>query len=102
MEEASADLGAKPIRTIRKIVMPLLSPAFMSGFVYTFMTAMVSVSSVIFLISPGTNLASAYILNLANQAALGRASAMSVIMIAIVLVCMAILKWLERRSSSGI
>ncbi|QQK79047.1 iron ABC transporter permease [Salicibibacter cibi] len=102
MEEASADLGAKPTRTIRKIVMPLLSPAFMSGFVYTFMTAMVSVSSVIFLISPGTNLASAYILNLANQAALGRASAMSVIMIAIVLVCMAILKWLERRSNSGI
>ncbi|SDJ06985.1 ABC transporter permease [Natribacillus halophilus] len=102
MEEASADLGAKPTRTIRKIVMPLLSPAFMSGFVYTFMTAMVSVSSVIFLISPGTNLASVYILNLANQAALGRASAMSVIMIAIVLVCMAILKWLERRSNSGI
>ncbi|QDI92335.1 iron ABC transporter permease [Salicibibacter halophilus] len=102
MEEASADLGAKPLHTLRKIVLPLLSPAFMSGFVYTFMTAMVSVSSVIFLVSPGTNLAATYILNLANQAAVGRASAMSVIMIAIVLICMAVLKWIERRNNAGI
>ena len=53
----------------------------MVGFVYTFMTAMISVSSVIFLISPGTNLAAVYILNLANQASIGRASSMSFILI---------------------
>ena len=77
MEEASYDLGASRFYTFRKIVLPLLSPAFMVGFVYTFMTAMISVSSVIFLISPGTNLAAVYILNLANQASIGRASSMS-------------------------
>src|SRR5690625_4410241 len=95
LEEASADLGSGTFRTFRKIVLPLLRPAFMAGFVYTFMTAMVSVSSVIFLISPGTNLAAVYILNLANQAQIGRASAMSFILIVIVLICMAILRWLE-------
>lgn len=102
MEEASADLGAGPLYTLRRIVLPLLSPAFVSGFVYTFMTSMVSVSSVIFLISPGTNLAATYILNLASQAAVGRASAMSVILIVVVLICMAILKWLEKRNDVNV
>lgn len=99
LEEASADLGSSTFRTFRKIVLPLLRPAFMAGFVYTFMTAMVSVSSVIFLISPKNNLASVYILNLANQAQIGRASAMSFILIVIVLLCMAILRRLESRSN---
>lgn len=102
MEEASADLGAGPVRTLRKIVLPILSPAFVSGFVYAFMTSMVSVSSVIFLISPGTNLAATYILNLASQASVGRASAMSVILIVVVLICLAILKWIERRYDTKI
>lgn len=102
MEEASADLGAGPIRTFRKVVLPLLSPAFVAGFVYAFMTSMVSVSAVIFLISPGTNLAATYILNLASQASVGRASAMSVILIVVVLICMSILKWIENRYDTKI
>ncbi|HLR58991.1 MAG TPA: iron ABC transporter permease [Pseudogracilibacillus sp.] len=102
MEEASADLGAGPVRTLRKVVLPILSPAFVSGFVYAFMTSMVSVSSVIFLISPGTNLAATYILNLASQASVGRASAMSVILIVVVLICMTILKWIEKRYDTKI
>jgi iron(III) transport system permease protein len=102
MEEASSDLGAGPYRTFWKVVVPLLTPAFMAGFVYTFMTAMVSVSSVIFLISPGNNLAAAYILNLADQAAIGRASAMSFILIVIVLACMGLLKFIEKRSKLSI
>lgn len=102
MEEASSDLGASPFYTLRKIVLPLLSPAFMVGFVYTFMTAMISVSSVIFLISPGTNLAAVYILNLANQASIGRASSMSFILILIVVACMGLTKWIEKRSDTGI
>ncbi|MFD1928494.1 ABC transporter permease [Sporosarcina siberiensis] len=102
MEEASSDLGASRFYTFRKVVLPLLSPAFMVGFVYTFMTSMISVSSVIFLISPGTNLASVYILNLANQAAIGRASSMSFILILIVVACMGLTKWIEKRSNIGI
>ena len=102
MEEASSDLGASRFYTFRKIVLPLLSPAFMVGFVYTFMTAMISVSSVIFLISPGTNLAAVYILNLANQASIGRASSMSLILILIVVACMGLTKWIEKRSNIGI
>ncbi|QQK82000.1 iron ABC transporter permease [Salicibibacter cibi] len=98
MEEASNDLGGGPYRTFLKIVMPLLSPAFISGFVYTFMTAMVSISSVIFIIAPGTNLAAVYILDLASSARIGMASAMSFVLIVIVIACMGILKLIEKRT----
>lgn len=98
MEEASNDLGAGPYRTFIKIVVPLLSPSFVAGFVYTFMTAMVSISSVIFLIAPGTNMAAVYIFSLAQHAKIGMASAMSFILIIIVAMCMGILKWIEKRT----
>lgn len=98
MEEASQDLGGGPYRTFVKIVAPLLSPSFIAGFVYTFMTAMVSISSVIFLIAPGTNLASIYILNLAEHAKIGMASAISFVLILIVIGCMGILKFIEKRT----
>lgn len=101
-EEASADLGAGPVRTFWSVVVPLLLPAFMAGFVYTFMTSMVTVSSVVFLVSPGTNLAAVYILNLANTAAIGEASAMSFLLICSVLACLGALRWLERRSNLGL
>lgn len=98
MEEASNDLGAGPYKTFATIVLPLMAPAFVAGFVYAFMTAMVSLSSVVFLISPGTNLVAVYILSLAQQAKIGLASAMSFIMIVIVLFCLLLLKLIERRS----
>lgn len=98
MEEASNDLGAGPYRTFIKIVVPLLSPSFVAGFVYTFMTSMVSISSVIFLISPGTNLAAVYIFSLAQHAKVGMASAMSFVLIVIVGICMGILKLIEKRT----
>lgn len=98
MEEASSDLGAGPYKTFGKVVAPLMTPAFIAGFVYAFMTAMVSISSVVFLISPGTNLVAVYILNLAEQAKIGLASAMSFIMIVIVLGCLALLKFIEKKT----
>ncbi|RPF53498.1 ABC transporter permease [Aquisalibacillus elongatus] len=102
MEEASSDLGSGPYRTFGKVVVPLLSPAFIAGFIYTFMTAMVSISSVIFLIAPGTNLAAVYILNLAEQARVGMASAMSFVLIVIVLSCMGLLKYIEKKTGVSI
>src|SRR5699024_1635113 len=97
MEEASGDLGAGPYKTFWKVIVPLMMPSFVAGFVYTFMTAMVSISSVVFLISPNTNLVAIYILNLAEQAKVGLASAMSFIMIVIVLASLALLKFIEKR-----
>src|SRR5699024_8395067 len=66
MVEASQDLDAGPYKTFWKVVVPLIGPPFIAGFIYMFMTAIVSISSVVFLISPDTNLVSIYILYLAE------------------------------------
>src|SRR5690606_13943941 len=97
LEEASADLGARPPTTLRRVVFPIMSSAFSVGFVYTFMTSMITVSSAIFLIAPGVNLAAIYILNLAEQAAIGRAAAMSVLLVGTVLVSLGVGKLITRR-----
>src|SRR5699024_5898956 len=63
LERASAVLRAGPIRPFRVVVLPLLRPAVVAGSVYAFMTSMVSVSAVIFVLQPGTKSAATYILN---------------------------------------
>jgi iron(III) transport system permease protein len=101
-EEAARDLGAGSVRTFLTVGVPLLLPPLMAGFVYTFMTTMVTISSVIFLVSPGTQLAAVYIFSLADTGRLGQASAMTVLLIGIVLVALGLLRWLERRSNLGL
>jgi len=94
IEEAAADMGAGAIRTFVKIVLPLISSAYIAGFIYTFMVGMIAVSAVIFLITPGNDLAALYILNVAEQGYLGMACAISTMLIAVVLTCLGGLKLL--------
>jgi iron(III) transport system permease protein len=92
IEEAAVDMGASAVKTFFKIVLPLISSALIAGFIYTFMVGMIAVSAVIFLISPGNDLAALYILAVAEQGNLGMACAISIMLIAVVLVCLITLK----------
>ncbi|MCX5839498.1 MAG: ABC transporter permease subunit [Deltaproteobacteria bacterium] len=96
IEEAAADMGAGAVRTFFKIVLPLISSAYVAGFIYTFMVGMIAVSAVIFLITPGNDLAALYILNVAEQGYLGMACAISTMLIAVVLACLGGLKFLVK------
>jgi len=96
IEEAAADMGAGAIQTFFKIVLPLISSAFIAGFIYTFMVGMIAVSAVIFLITPGNDLAALYILNVAEQGYLGMACAIATMLIAVVLTCLGALKLLVK------
>lgn len=98
IEEASADLGADFMTIFLKVVLPIMFSAFVAGFIYTFMTTMMSLSSVIFLVTPGFDLASVYIYLTAQLGELGLASATTVKMILIVAVCMALLKILAKKT----
>lgn len=101
IEEASADLGASFLTTFYKIVLPIMFPAFIAGFVYTFMTAIVSLSAVVFLVSPGFDLASVKIFDAAVYGEVGIASATTMKLVLIVMLCMMILDFITKRTRMG-
>lgn len=96
IEEASSDLGANFMYTFYRVVLPIMFPAFVAGFIYTFMTSIVSLSSVIFLVSPGFELAAVKIFDAAVYGEIGLASATTLKLVVIVLACMLILHVLSR------
>jgi iron(III) transport system permease protein len=77
LEESAADLGARPLRTLRDVTLPLIRAAFTGALVFTFIRSMTTLSAVVFLISPGNVVASASILALAEHGDWGQASAMA-------------------------
>lgn len=102
IEEAAIDMGANTFRVFTRIVLPIISSAFVAGFIYTFMVGMIAVSAVIFLITPGNNLASLYILAVAEEGFLGMACAISVMLIVVVMACLGALKLLSRYTKTSI
>ena len=98
IEEASRDLGAGSFKTFSRVVLPLMSSAFAASFLYTFMVGMITISAVIFLIAPGTNLASLLILRLGETGNIGKASAMAILLTIVVLVSLMLLKYISKQS----
>lgn len=96
VEEASRNLGASTATTFRRVVLPIIFPAAMYGFIYVFMTTMVSLSAVVFLTSPAYPLVAVFIFQWAQYGYIGLASATTVKVIAIVAVCLGIIQVMSR------
>ncbi|CAN5296320.1 N/A [soil metagenome] len=88
IEEASVSLGADQATTFRRVVLPLIRPAFLTGLIYSFARSMTAISAIIFLTTPQTRIMTQQILNETNAARFGNALAYCVILI--VIVCAAI------------
>jgi len=86
MEEASADLGASWLTTFRKIVLPLMKPAFIAGITFAFIRAITELTSTIFLVTPKWRVMAVDIFNMVESGALGAAAAMSTLLMAIVVI----------------
>lgn len=97
IEEAARSLGASAFTTFRKIVVPLLAPAFFSGLVYGFVRAMTQISAVIFVVSGEWNLLTVFLLGLVENGELSVAASMAIMLVAIVLVALGILKFAMHR-----
>ncbi|MEO8509875.1 MAG: iron ABC transporter permease [Chloroflexota bacterium] len=91
IEEASVSLGADQATTFRRVVIPLIRPALLTGLIYSFARSMTAISAVIFLTTPSTRIMTQQILNETNAARFGNAFAYSVILIVIVGVAIGVL-----------
>jgi iron(III) transport system permease protein len=84
-DEASAMAGAGRLRTLARVTLPIIWPSVVSVGVFFFMRSMVTLSAVIFLITPSTQLAAVSVLLLDEAGNLNQAAAFSVCIIGVVL-----------------
>lgn len=85
LDEASLSLRANSWKTIKYIIIPLLRPAILSALIYSFVRAMTTVSAIIFLVTPETRVATAYILNRVEDGEYGIAIAYGSLLIFVML-----------------
>ncbi len=86
LEEAAQSLGANRLRTVRRIVVPLIAGGMLAGFVTSFITAAVELSATILLVTRESLAPLSYGIYLYNQsiATRGPAAALGVIAVLIV------------------
>jgi len=99
LEEASSTLKAGTVTTLRRVVLPLVRSALVTGFIYSFVRAMTAVSQVIFLVSPGHDLVTVLILSWVGYGTIGRGAALSTLLIVVLAACILPVQWLARRRS---
>ena len=94
LEEAAENLGATKARTVRRVVVPLMTGGLLAGFVTSFATAAVELSAVLMLVQSNSDAPLAYGLYVLMQTPAGRGAgaALGVIAVIIVAVCM----WLSQ------
>jgi sulfate transport system permease protein len=102
MEEAANSLGAGSLTVFRRIVLPNLVPAILSGVALSFARALGEFGSVV-LISGNlpfkTEVGSVYIFNQVENDNVTGAAAVSVVLLTCALVVLAAMNWLSRRGS---
>ncbi len=81
MDEAATSLGADIVRGFTRVILPLSRVSFMSNLIYYFMRSMVTISAVVFLISPDVHLAAVSVVNLEKDGKEGSSSAMAALII---------------------
>ncbi|WP_349962695.1 iron ABC transporter permease [Rhizobium sp. ZPR3] len=89
LDEASLTLRADSLRTLRKVILPLLRPAITAALVYSFVRAITSISAVIFLVSAQYNMSTAYIVGLVENGEYGVAIAYSSALIGVMITVIA-------------
>ncbi len=86
LEEAAESLGATKFRTIRRVVVPLMSAGILAGFVTSFATAAVELSATIMLVSSNSDAPLAYGIYLFMQTPSGRGAGAALGIVAVILV----------------
>lgn len=88
LEEAAENLGATKQRTIRRIVLPLMTGGLLAGFVTSFSTAAVELSATLMLIQSNSDAPIAYGLYVFMQSPAGRGPGAALGVIAVIMVAL--------------
>jgi iron(III) transport system permease protein len=103
-EAVSASLKVPQWTTLRRVTLPMCTPALIDIARYFFVNAMTTVSAVVFLYSPETKVASIAILNLDEAGEIGAAAACAVMIVAAstvaTLLFWVLARWVERRTQA--
>jgi iron(III) transport system permease protein len=86
LEEAAENLGASKRRTIVRVVVPLMAGGMLAGFITSFMTAAVELSTTIMLVSAQNDAPMSYGIYLYMQSAAGRGPGAALGVLAVLLV----------------
>lgn len=93
-DEASSTLGGSHAQTLVKVTLPLLFPTLVGIAVFFFMRSMVTLSAVIFLITPNTQVAAVSVLYLQDRGATNQAAAFSVCIMVTVMLALLVVRML--------
>lgn len=92
IDDASTDLGAGSLTTFRRVLLPLIIPAFFAGLAYSFVRCMTAISAVIFVVSGRWNLVTVAILGFVENSDFSQAAALSIILIFFVMAALGIIQ----------
>ena len=91
LEEAAENLGATRTRTLRRIVLPLMTGGILAGFVTSFATAAVELSATLLLVQSNADAPLAYGIYVYMQSPAGRGAGAALGIIAVIIVCISTL-----------
>ena len=86
LEEAAAIAGAKPMRRFTRIIFPLTSTGFVSGFLLTFISTMRELSLIILLVTPTTAVLASMTMRYIENGNDQQANAVIILLIVLVLI----------------
>jgi iron(III) transport system permease protein len=84
LEDAATCLGSRAVQSIRDVVLPFAMPALVSVFFLLFVQSMVTLSAVIFLVTPDLSVASVSVMQLDQNGFVSQAAAYSTCIVAVV------------------
>ncbi len=104
LEEAAENLGATKSRTIRRILVPLMTGGLVAGFVTSFATAAVELSATLMLVQSNADAPLAYGIYVFMQSPAGRGAGAALGVLAVVMVAISTYlshRFAERQSGAG-
>lgn len=96
IDEAAASLGAESTTVFRTVTLPLIRPAFLAGLIYAFARSMTTLSPIIFITTPQTQIMTKQILAEVDAGRFGNAFAFCTLLLIIVLSVMGLMSLLLR------